>query len=189
LTSSRVIGEKLLVERARRGDRQAISELYRRHVGVIHRYVYARVGDPAMAEDLTAQVFLKALEGLPDYEPGSTPFVAWLYRIAQARTIDHWRRLERRREVALDAGVPADDPQPVELLEVEAEWSTAVDLLAQLSDDQQAVILLRFIGEMSLQDVATTLGKTIGAVKSLQFRALASLTRLLQERRAGEQHA
>jgi RNA polymerase sigma-70 factor (ECF subfamily) len=184
-----VIGEKLLIERAQRGDRQAIGELYRRHVDVIYRYVYARVGDRAMAEDLTAQVFLRALEGLPDFEPGGTPFVAWLYRIAQARTVDHWRRLDRRREVALDHDIPGAGPRPGELLEVEAEWGTAVDLLAQLSDDQQSVILLRFIGEMSLQDVATTLGKTVGAVKSLQFRALASLTRLLQEWRAGEHDA
>ena len=74
--------ETKLVERAKQGDKQAISELYRRHVDVIYRYIWARVGDGPVAEDLTAQVFLKALEGLPTYQPGGTPFVVWLYRIS-----------------------------------------------------------------------------------------------------------
>jgi RNA polymerase sigma-70 factor (ECF subfamily) len=73
------------------------------------------------------------------------------------------------------------EPRPGELLEVEADWATAMDLLAQLTDDQQDVLMLRFIGEMSLSQVAETLGKTIGATKAIQHRALASLARMLQD--------
>jgi RNA polymerase sigma-70 factor (ECF subfamily) len=172
-----------LIRRAQQGDKQAIGELYRLHVDVIYRYIWARVRDDSLAEDLTAQVFLKALEGLPTYQPSGKPFLAWLYRIAYARIVDHWRKQERRVEVPLDETLPTRDPRPEDLLEYEADWVTAIDLLAQLTDDQQDVVILRFIGEMSLADVAETLGKTVGATKAVQYRALATLARLLEERR------
>jgi RNA polymerase sigma-70 factor (ECF subfamily) len=172
-----------LIRRAQQGDKQAIGELYRLHVDVIYRYIWARVRDDSLAEDLTAQVFLKALEGLPAYQPSGKPFLAWLYRIAYARIVDHWRKQERRVEVPLDEALPTKEPRPEDLLEYEADWVTAIDLLAQLTDDQQDVVILRFIGEMSLADVAETLGKTVGATKAVQYRALATLARLLEERR------
>jgi RNA polymerase sigma-70 factor (ECF subfamily) len=172
--------EVRLIERAQKGDKGAIGELYRAHVDMVYRYIYARVGDVAVAEDLTAQVFLKALEGLPNYEPYGRPFAAWLYRIAYARTVDYWRQQQRRREVVLDDGLRADSPPPEDRLVLEAQWRTALDLLSQLTDDQQDVLILRFIGEMSLSEVADTLGKTVGAVKATQHRALATLARLMQ---------
>ena len=171
-----------LIRRAQEGDKQAIGEIYRLHVDVIYRYVWARVRDDDVAEDLTAQVFLKALEGLPSYRPSGKPFLAWLYRIAYARVVDHWRRQERRAEVPLEDTLPARGPRPEELLEAEADWVTAIDLVAQLTDDQQDVVILRFIGEMSLAEVAETVGKTVGATKAIQYRALASLARLLEDR-------
>jgi RNA polymerase sigma-70 factor (ECF subfamily) len=178
--------EHELVRRAQEGDKQAIGELYRVHVDVIYRYIWARVRDDSLAEDLTAQVFLKALEGLPTYEPSGKPFVAWLYRIAYARIVDHWRKLERRVEVPLEETLPSREPRPEDLLEFEADWIMAMELLAQLTDDQQDVVILRFIGEMSLADVAQTVGKTVGATKALQYRALATLARLLEERRGSD---
>ena len=175
--------EHELIRLAQEGDKQAIGELYRAHVDLIYRYVWARVRDDSLAEDLTAQVFLKALEGLPTYQPSGKPFVAWLYRIAYARIVDHWRKLERRPEVPLEETLPSREPRPQELLEFEADWVMAMELLAQLTDDQQDVVILRFIGEMSLADTAQTVGKTVGATKALQYRALATLARLLEERR------
>jgi len=177
-----------LIRRAQQGDKEAIGELYRQHVDVIYRYIWARVRDDSTAEDLTALVFLKALEALPSYRPTGKPFLAWLYSIAYARIVDHWRKQERRTEVPLEETLPAREPQPDELLEAEADWVAAVDLLAQLTDDQQDVIILRFIGEMSLAEVAETVGKTVGATKAIQYRALASLARLL-EARGGSQSA
>ncbi len=171
-------GEGRLVNQARRGDNRAFSELYRRHVDMIYRYAYARVRDATIAEDLTAQVFLKAFEGLPNYEPRGAPFSAWLYRIAHARIVDYWRQQQRRQEVGLLESLPATDPQPEDIVLAKSEWKAAVDLLAQLTDDQRDVIILRFIEEMSLAEVAETLDKTVGAVKALQHRALASLARI-----------
>ena len=173
--------ENRLILQAKQGDKQAIAELYNGHVDAIYRYVWPRVRDDAVAEDLTAQVFLKALEGLPAYEPSGKPFLAWLYRIAYARVVDHWRKQERRATLPLDDTLPAREPRPGELLEAEDDWITAIDLLAQLTDDQQEVLMLRFIGEMSLSEVAETMGKTLGATKAVQHRALASLARLLEQ--------
>jgi RNA polymerase sigma-70 factor (ECF subfamily) len=82
--------------------------------------------------------------------------------------------------VPLDEALPTGEPRPGARLEAEDDWTTAIDLLAQLTDDQQAVLMLRFIGEMSLAQVAETLGKTLGATKATQHRALASLARMLQ---------
>jgi RNA polymerase sigma-70 factor (ECF subfamily) len=169
-----------LIALARNGDKAAVAELYRRHVDKIYQYIYARVRDAAAAEDLTAQVFLKALEALPSYEPGSTPFLGWLYCIAHARTVDHWRRQGRRQEMQLIETLASDDPW-LDYLDAEGRWLTAMDLLAQLTDDQQDVMILRFMGDMSLSEVASILNKTVNAVKSIQHRALASLARLLQE--------
>ena len=175
-------GEARLVELAKRGDKRAVGELYRRHVDLIYRYTYARVQDVAVAEDLTAQVFLKALEGLHNYRPTGAPFGAWLYRIAHARTVDYWRGLERRREVMLAETLPADDPAPEDLLAAKTEWDTVLGLLPELTDDQRDVIILRFLQDMSLAEVADMLDKTVGAVKALQHRALASMARLLEQR-------
>jgi RNA polymerase sigma-70 factor (ECF subfamily) len=173
--------EPRLIQRAKTGDKQSIADLYRRYVDVVYRYVWMRVRDDMVAEDLTSQVFLKALEGLPTYEPSGSPFMAWLYRIAHARIVDHWRRQERRLEVAPDDTLPAPEPHPQDLLDKEADWAAAVALIAQLTDDQQDVLILRFIGDMNVTQVAETLGKTVGATKAIQHRALASLARLLQE--------
>jgi RNA polymerase sigma-70 factor (ECF subfamily) len=176
--------EAHLVQKAKQGDKGAIGELYRRNVDVIYRYIWTRVRETTVAEDLTGSVFLKALEALPTYEPSGKPFLAWLYRIAYARIVDHWRQQERRTEVPLLETLPAREPQPHEVLEAEADWGRAMELIAQLTDDQQDVLILRFIGDMSLTEVAETLGKTLGATKALQHRALAALARML-ERQGG----
>ena len=177
-------GEARLIDSAKRGDKRAIGELYRRHVDMIYRYTYARVQNAEVAEDLTAQVFLKALEGLPNYQSTGVPFRAWLYRIAHARTVDHWRQQQRRREVELLDSLPAKDPGPEDVVVAKSQWDMVVGLLGQLTDDQRDVVILRFIEEMSLAEVAVTMDKTVGAVKALQHRALSALARLMQQRMA-----
>ena len=177
-------GEVRLIQRAQQGDRQALGELYKRHVDLIYRYVYTRVRDEAAGEDLTAEVFLKALEGLSAYEARGYPFRAWLYRIARARTVGYWRREERRPEVALEDTLPTEGSHSEQLVEMQDQWGRAMDLVAQLTDDQQDVLILRFIDELTLSEIAEALGKTTGSVKSLQSRAQASLARLLDEQAA-----
>ena len=183
--SRRDQGEARLVESAKRGDKRAAGELYRRHVDMIYRYTYARVKNVAVAEDLTAQVLLKALEGLENYEYTGAPFRAWLYRIAHARTVDYWRRQQRRHEVLLSESMPAKGPSPEDIVAARVEWRGAVELISQLTDDQRDVVILRFIEAMSLAEVAEVMDKTVGAVKALQHRALASIARLKKQQAGG----
>ena len=177
--------ERRLIERAQRGDRGALGELYRRHVDAIYRYVRLRVDDPTVAEDLTAEVFLRALEGLGEYRYTGVPLIAWLYRITRARTVDHWRRAGRYRETDLSDKIAATGSDPEVIVSARIERTDLVAALRRLTDGQQQVIILRFVEEMSLAQAADVMGKTVGAVKALQHRALASLARLMGEQGEG----
>lgn len=175
--------ESDLIQQAQQGDRAALSELYRRHVARIYQYVHYRVGNDQAAEDITAEVFLRAIEALNDYNDYGAPFASWLYRIAYARIVDYWRS-NRRRQTA-----PLEDPLLQEGLLSPDEINTTDVLqhralfqaLHQLTDDQQNVIILKFVQGLSNAEVAVILGKTEGAVKSLQRRALEALARVLNE--------
>jgi RNA polymerase sigma-70 factor (ECF subfamily) len=174
-----LLDEASLVTRAKNGDEDAISALYQRHADAIFRYVLLRVNDFDVAEDLTAEVFLKALQGLPGYQITEAPLLAWLYRIAHSQTIDFWRRRARRKETPLTEDIPAKTPWPEELITGMARWEAVLAGMKRLTDDQRKVITLRFIEERDVKTVAGRLGKTCGAVKSLQYRAVASLARVL----------
>jgi RNA polymerase sigma-70 factor (ECF subfamily) len=174
--------ESQLIEQAKQHDPAAISELYSRHVDQIYQYVRIRTDDVPAAEDITADVFLRALESLGAYEDYGVPFAAWLYRIAQARVIDYWRRAQRRATVAFD-----DHDLP--------EWLAAEDVasgdvlqrgrllagLQNLTEEQQQVIVLKFMQGLSNTEIAHIMKKTEGAVKALQRRGLEALARLLND--------
>lgn len=170
--------ERDLIRRAQQRDADAFSELYRRHIDRIFRYVLLRVGDEVVAEDLTSDVFVRALEALDTYEDRGAPLAAWLYRIASARVIDHWRR-QKRVEVSLDA-TDLDA-----FIEMSANDVLAYKILAesmrQLTDEQQEVIILKFVEDYSITEIAQITGRTEGAVKALQHRALASLARMMEK--------
>jgi RNA polymerase sigma-70 factor (ECF subfamily) len=170
--------ESSLIERAKRYDQKAISELYKRHVQSIYRYIYYRVGDVNVAEDLTADVFLKALEGLERFTYRGIPFSAWLYRIAHARAMDHFRRQARREHLPLDERLVATGKGPQAMVEARLDHEELQSAIAQLTTDQQQVIILKFVEGLSNAEVAGILGKSEGAVKSLQHRALNSLQRI-----------
>jgi RNA polymerase sigma-70 factor (ECF subfamily) len=170
-----------LIQRAKEGDKEAAGELYRRHADDVLRYIQYRVKDPVIAEDLAAEVFLKALEGLPGYQHTGAPFLAWLYRIARARTADYWRKLQRRQESPLMDTLPSRTPSPEELVSTWARLNATLTTLVRLTPDQRQVIILRFFEDMSLAEVAATLDKSVGAVKALQFRALGAMARLLED--------
>lgn len=177
----RDISESRLIEKGKAYDSEALSELYRRYADAIFRYVYYRVGDQAVAEDLVSDVFVRMLEGLPSYQDIGRPFEAWLYRIAHARVVDHYRKGKRERPAPLDERLVADDETDPRQLAVEREDTRRTwEAVNELTEDQQQVISLRFLAGCSTQEVARLLGKTEGAVKALQHRGLASLRRLLE---------
>jgi len=172
--------EAELVARLQALDEAAWEEAYQRHAGQVYRYIYFRLGDQHVAEDLAADVFVKALAGIKTYSWRGTPLLAWLYRIAHNVTADY--RSSAARRAAHSAGdLGGDLPERTDVL---GELVARRDMLAairRLTDDQQQVILLRFYQGLSNAEVAAIIGKPEGAVKALQSRALKSLRRFLTE--------
>ncbi len=174
--------EATLIEQAKKFDPVALSELYKRHAQAIYRYVYYRVGDVEVAEDLVSEVFLKALEGIESFTYKGAPFASWLYRIARARVIDYFRRQAKRDHLSLDVTSVSGKVAPHTEVEAQLQREQLRLAIARLTEDQQQVIILKFIEGLSNAAVAQILDKTEGAVKSLQHRALASLQRILTEK-------
>ena len=169
-------GVRALVERAQRGDRDALEELYLLHFDRIYSYLHLSVGNRHDAEDLTTQTFLKMLEAIGRFRWQAAPFSAWLFRIAHNLAMDHFRS---RRRVQTEEEVPEPPGAEESSAEEQALDSLGqagmLELIERLSAEQRQVLTLKFLFGFGNREVATILGKTEGAVKSLQHRALASL--------------
>ena len=172
--------EPTLVRRAQERDPEAVSELYRRYVGQIYRFCLFRVSDEATAQDLTEDVFVNMLESLPRYVDKGAPFVAWLYRIAHARVIDYYRRNARRPVAELTDSLVDHTAEPEALAAQNADMQQLRHAMPQLSDDYRLVLQLRFVEGYDVAQTARNMGKSVGATKVLQHRALRQLARLLK---------
>jgi RNA polymerase sigma-70 factor (ECF subfamily) len=169
-----------LVDRAQAGDRGALEELYLIHFDRIYSYLHVTVGNRHDAEDLTTQTFLRMLESIGRFRWQSAPFSAWLFRIAHNLSMDHFRAARRWQ--------PEEDvPEPAGSEERSAEdeafqsigRKSMLQMIEGLSDEQRQVLTLKFVFNFTNGDVATILGKSEGAVKSLQHRAIVSLQKQL----------
>jgi len=166
-------------------DARAFGELYDLYVERVYRYLYFRTGSHPEAEDLTEQVFLKAWEAIGRYRWQGRPFLAWLYRLAHNAHIDHVR--SQRPTTSL-----TNDQRPLELASNSAsvELGRALDAeviagaLAQLTVEQQQVIVMKFIEGLDNEQIAQCMDKREGAIRALQMRALMSMRRVLE--RQGE---
>ena len=167
---------RALVERAQKGDRAALEELYLIHFDRIYSYLHVSVGNRHDAEDLTTQTFMKMLEAIGRFRFQSAPFSAWLFRIAHNLAMDHFRAARRWQP---EEEVPEQPGEAEPSAEAQALQSigrqSMLELIEDLSPEQQQVLTLKFVFNFPNGDVATILGKTEGAVKSLQHRALVSL--------------
>jgi RNA polymerase sigma-70 factor (ECF subfamily) len=173
-------GETALIERARAMDAAAWDELYSMHYPAIYRYCSYRIFEPEAAEDLASTVFLEAVRGIKRYEVRETPFRAWLYRIAHNLTANEQRRRLRAGQAqAALAEVSIGDGRDfaIGVLDRAAIHSA----LARLSGDQQQVVILRFLEDLSLRETADVMRRPVGAVKALQHRAVSRLRELLEE--------
>ncbi|ABU57097.1 MULTISPECIES: sigma-70 family RNA polymerase sigma factor [Roseiflexus] len=167
-----------LIKRAQDGDHAAFAQIYDRYAQPLYRYIYFRIGDPDLAEDLRAEVFLRAFEGLDRYEDRGWPLSAWLYRIARDRTVDVIRRRRLRQTVPLESwGGACEGPDHEVVMRLDHEELRRH--LCDLTDDQRQVLYLRFMVDLPIQEVAQRLGRSEGAVKALQHRGLQSLARRL----------
>lgn len=174
-------GEAPLVNRAKSGDSEAFAQLYDAYVARVYRYIYFRVTDDAAAEDLTSQVFLKAWESLDRYEMGSSPFVAWLYTIARNLVIDYYRT--KKESVPLEeVHMLAHHETPVEEVESRFDLQAMRDALQFLTDDQQQVLILKFIAGLPNENIARIMNKREGAVRALQMRALQTMAKYMEKK-------
>ena len=167
---------------AQQGDREALEALYLIHFDRIYSYLHMSVGNRHDAEDLTTQTFVKMLESIDRFKWRSAPFSAWLFRIAHNLAMDHFRASRRWQpeEEVPEPDVPEGSAAEDEALESIGRKSM-LEMIESLSPDQQQVLTLKFVFNFSNAEAATILGKTEGAVKSLQHRALVSLQKQLED--------
>src|SRR5215467_5368211 len=174
-----------LVARGQQGDREALEELYLIHFDRIYSYLHVSVGNRHDAEDLTTQTFLKMLEKIGSFKWQSAPFSAWLFRIAHNLAMDHFRATRRWQ--------PEEEvPEPPDSAERSAEDAamhsigrqSMLELIENLSPEQQQVLSLKFVFNLPNAEVAAILDKSEGAIKSLQHRALVSLQKQIARQQA-----
>jgi RNA polymerase sigma-70 factor, ECF subfamily len=166
--------ERLLIEAAQ-ADPRRFADLYERHFERVYAFVARRAHDRAEAEDLTAEVFHHALAHLGRFEWRGVPFVAWLLQIARNAVADRWQRVARERGAA--SAAPGDEGDPADV----DRRAMLAELIGRLPDHQQRVVWERFVEQKSIGEIARELGRTEGAVKQLQFRALESLRAWLRD--------
>ena len=167
---------RALVERAQRGDRSALEDLYLLHFDRIYSYLHMSVGSRHDAEDLTTQTFVKMLEAIGRFKWRSVPFSAWLFRIAHNLAMDHFRANRRWQpdEEVLE-NVQGEETSAEDQALASLGQTSMLELIERLSPEQRQVLTLKFVFRFSNSEAASILGKSEGAVKSLQHRALASL--------------
>jgi RNA polymerase sigma-70 factor (ECF subfamily) len=169
--------EGQLIAQAQQGDKAAVGALYEGYVQAIHSYISYRVESNEIAEDLTAEVFVRMVEGLPHYRDSGAPFGAWLYRIASTRVADHYRH--NKRIVELSDNQPSDDTDPFGKAAKKEEQARLREALAALSPDFQTLLILRFMQGQSHELVAAALNKSEAAIRVMQHRALKALAQQL----------
>ncbi len=166
--------ERELVERAKRDPRE-FGALYDRHFQQIYRFVYSRVREQTAAEDVTSEVFIKALKAMPRYQDTGRPFAAWLYQIAVNAIADRYRSLRPSQPLEdfhdLSVSGPAIEEQAAQRDEIRRIWAIVEELPVQ----QRMALVLKFQEDMKIEDIAVAMGKTAGAVKLLIHRGVTRL--------------
>ena len=177
---SLTVNERKLIQFSQQGDRDAFARLYDTYLARIHRYIYFRVVDHELAEDITSLVFLRGWEKLRSYQPGKSPFAAWLYRIAHNAVIDHYRT--RKAVISLEELAPVElsyADEMDETIELNAWSQKLLEAMKGLTDVQKEVLMLRFSYGYSTMEIARRLDKQEGAVRAVQMRALKRLSDIL----------
>lgn len=171
--------ESQLIAAAQAGDKQAVSTLYEAYAQPIFRYISYRVDSDMTAEDLTAEVFLRMVQGLPNYQDSGAPLGAWLYRIAATQVADHYRRNRRVSPEPISEEQPSDDTDPFGKTAKNEEREQLRRALAALSEDFQTLLILRFMQQLPHLEVAAIMNKSEAAIRVMQHRALQALAREL----------
>jgi RNA polymerase sigma-70 factor (ECF subfamily) len=180
-----VTDESALLNRAQAYDPEALAELYDRYAPRMYAYIYRRVSDSALAEDLTSELFVRVLRSVRNSRAWRGSFLAWLYRIAHNLVVDSYRRQPAASPVSLDDALTiSGEGDPVEAVQDTQARERLQAAIRCLTPEQQEVLALRFGEGLATREVAQVLRKSSGAVEALQRRALATLQRLLAGERA-----
>ena len=173
--------ERATVDRARAGDQAALADLYDWYMPRVYRYVVARLGNQAEAEDLTEEVFLKMLGAIGEFRWRDVPFSSWLFRIAHNHVASHFRRVAQRGGplAALSPELIDWRDGPAATVEQQVTLEEVRRATERLPDAQREVIVLRFAVGLSIAETAKALGKREGNIKALQHKAVARLQKLL----------
>jgi RNA polymerase sigma-70 factor, ECF subfamily len=176
-----------LARRAGSGEAEAFGVLYDRYVDAVYRYVFYRVRNEAEAEDVTSDVFMRALRAIPKYEPRQA-FLAWLYRIARNAVIDRSRRQAARQQVSFEDALahPNADQvvNPDAGLLAGSDASVVRVAMQQLTPLQQEVLVLRYVEGYDTKTISKLVGKRDGTIRGIEFRALSALRALIPTREA-----
>ncbi|MBN1810936.1 MAG: sigma-70 family RNA polymerase sigma factor [Anaerolineae bacterium] len=170
-----------LLEKAKAYDEKAIGELYDQYAPLIYNYLYHRVHNAQVAEDLTGDVFVRVLQAIQSSQFWHTSFRSWLYRIAHNLAIDYYRRQPTHPATALPEDLAGHEDDPDSAIAKQATKRRLHHAIRSLTPDQQLVLSLRFGEQLSAREVAEIMNKSIGAVEVQQHRALASLRRILEK--------
>ena len=179
--SDDVLAEWDIVRRAQEYDEPAVEALYQKYYPKIYNYAFMQMGDAQASEDLASDVMLKMIESMHKYTFRGLPFGAWVFRIARNRLIDLHRRRRRRGEVDLSGTLSSALASPQVLAERALERGQIQVALKHLTDEQRQVIVLKFIQGFDNRSIGQIMGRSEGAIKSLQHRALGALRRLLYQ--------
>ena len=168
-----------LIVDAQQGRPEANAALYDRYHESIYRYFYYRFDDPTIAEDLTADVFLKMVQAISGYRIEAAPFHAWLFKIARNRAIDHYRRSRTHPTGEIHENMAGFEPDMDLTIDIRLTSSRLAKALTRLEDTQRDAILLRFIEGMPIAETAKVLNRSVDAIKGLQRRGLIALHQML----------
>ncbi len=170
---------KKLLSKAKSGEHAALSELYELCFDKIYRFIFYRVGHKEVAEDLTEEVFTKAFENLKSLQT-SSKFEAWLYQIARNKVIDYYRSKKQLTALEDVEHTLEYETNLVDIVNLKIEQKIFIKLLKELQPEQQIVIKLKFLEELSNEEISELLGKTEGAIRVIQHRAISLLKELTQ---------
>ncbi|NJQ03792.1 ECF subfamily RNA polymerase sigma factor, BldN family [Streptomyces zingiberis] len=172
-----------LVERAQDGEAEAFGRLYDQYADTVYRYIYYRVGSRATAEDLTSETFLRALRRISTFTWQGRDFGAWLVTIARNLVADHFKSSRFRLEITTGEMLDANEVErsPEDSVLESLSNATLLDAVRRLNPQQQECVTLRFLQGLSVAETARAMGKNEGAIKTLQYRAVRTLARLLPE--------
>jgi len=171
-------GEKEIIEKAKNGEKEAFGLLYDYYHPRIYRFIFLKVSNKQDAEDITHQVFLSAWQNIKNYEPQGFLFSSWLYKISRNAVIDFYR--SKKNEISLEeVGDRLNDELRIDKIDLKIQIEKVMKALKKLKPEYQDIIIMRFVDDLSIKEVAKVLDKSEGAVKIMQHRAINSLKKLL----------